>query len=86
MPSLAVWCARSEASWHDESVKDKRNVPTHCDWCYRPLSAASIKESKSLGLDAEHSWCCKKCLTSGAYRSPPQGWDGTPSEWPFREA
>jgi hypothetical protein len=67
-------------------VSVRRDDQAYCDWCYSPLTEPSIGESKRLGLGAEHSRCSETCLGAHAYRLPPDGWNGTASEWPFQGA
>jgi hypothetical protein len=74
------------AACQDVVVVDRRNGQSYCDWCYGQLTTDSIHESEKLGLDAEYSWCCEACLASRAYQLPPEGWEGTRSEWPYINA
>lgn len=55
----------------------------HCDWCYRPLTTKSVRQSEEVGLGTEISWACESCLKSGAFHAPPDGWDAPVEEWPF---
>lgn len=44
---------------------------TFCDWCYGPLSAASVASSRAIGLAAEYAFACDRCIERGAFWEPP---------------
>jgi hypothetical protein len=54
---------------------------TFCDWCYRPLSAASVSASREIGLSAEAAFACDRCIEGGAYWDPPEGLEDD-AVWP----
>jgi hypothetical protein len=56
----------------------------YCDWCYGPVSDDDRRRAHDLGIDAESSWACQKCLDSGRVGHPPDEWEGDPKTWPVR--
>lgn len=65
---------------------DRRCGQTYCDWCTGPLTSESIAASERLGLENEFAWACSTCLANGDYRQPPDGWEPSESEWPYRDS
>ena len=56
---------------------------TFCDWCCAPLTFASVEASSRIGLAAEYSWACDRCIADRNYTRPPEAWDDE-AVWPFR--
>jgi hypothetical protein len=54
-----------------------------CDWCHQPLTDDDLMKSRLLGLDSLQTAVCSACFAERRLYEPPEGWPGSPSEWPF---